>query len=100
MAHSELPAAPGERHLEDPLPGAAQLFRPVAVDLADIVDFGRKYDLQPFHTDPQRAARGLVQPCDEASKQRGEPVMTVKTMLPMRCRGTGTTAAAEHAPAA
>ncbi|MDO9071718.1 MAG: MaoC family dehydratase [Rubrivivax sp.] len=165
MSAPSLPVDRDERHLEDYVPGAVHVYGPIAVDEADIVDFGRKYDPQPFHADPQRAAggpfggviasgwhtaglmmrllvdhflpgraglaspgvdelrwlapvrpgdrlslritvtearrsrskpdRGLVQTSNEVTNQRGEPVMTVKTMVLMRCRSAGTAAAAE-----
>lgn len=170
MPPSALPADPDERHFEDYLPGAVHLVGPIAVDEAEIVDFGRKFDPQPFHADPQRAAggpfggviasgwhtaslmmrllvdhflpgqaglaspgvdelrwlapvrpgdrlsvritvtearrsrskpdRGMVQTFNEVSNQRGEPVMTVKTMVLMRCRHSGTTTATDQERAA
>ncbi len=165
MSPSTLPADADARHFEDYLPGAVHGCGPIGVDEADIVEFGRKFDPQPFHTDPQRAARGplggviasgwhtaslmmrllvdhflpgqaglaspgvdelrwlapvrpgdrlslrititearrsrskpdrgLVQTFNEVTNQRGEPVMTVKTLVLMRCRSAG-----GHTPAA
>jgi len=170
MALFELPADADERHFEDYVPGAVHSCGPITADEADIVDFGRRYDPQPFHADPQRAAggpfggviasgwhtaslmmrllvdhflpgqaglaspgvdelrwlapvrpgdrlslrvtitearpsrskpdRGLVQTFNEVSNQRGEPVMTVKTMVLMRCRSAGNPAPADLEPAA
>ena len=48
-----------ERHFEDYVPGAVYEFGSVAVDEAEIIEFGRRYDPQPFHTDPE-AARQTV----------------------------------------
>lgn len=153
------------RHFEDYAPGLAVEYGPIGVDEADIVAFGRQFDPQPFHVDPQRAAagpfggviasgwhtaslmmrllvdhflprraglaspgvdelrwlapvrpgdqlsvritvtearrsrtkpdRGMVQTLNEVVNQRGEIVMTVKTMTLMRCRNT----ALEQSPA-
>lgn len=165
MAHSDLPVDADERHFEDYLPGAVHHCGPIDVDEAEIVDFGRRFDPQPFHADPQRAAagpfggviasgwhtaslmmrllvehflpgqaglaspgvdelrwlapvrpgdrlslrititearrsrskpdRGMVQTFNEVSNQRGEPVMTVKTLVLMRCRQAGAAPAGE-----
>ncbi len=46
-----------ERWLEDYVPGAVHELGTVAVDEAEIVDFARRFDPQPFHTDPEAAAR-------------------------------------------
>jgi acyl dehydratase len=44
---------------EDYTPGAVFEFGPVAVDEGEVIDFARKFDPQPMHTDPQKAAQGL-----------------------------------------
>lgn len=168
MPPSALPVDRDERRFEDYVSGAVLLCGPIAVDEAEILDFGRRFDPQPFHTDPQRAARGplggviasgwhtaslmmrllvdhflpgqaglaspgvdelrwlapvrpgdrlslrititearlsrskpdrgLVQTFIEVTNQRGEPVMTVKTMVLMRCRSVGTTTPAGRDP--
>lgn len=170
MPSSALPADPDERHFEDYLPGAVHRCGPIGVEEADIVDFGRRFDPQPFHTDPQRAARsplggvvasgwhtaslmmrllvdhflpgqaglaspgvdelrwlapvrpgdrlsvritvtearrsrskpdrGIVQTFNEVTNQRSEPVMTVKTLVLMRCRIVGTPTPADPEPGA
>jgi acyl dehydratase len=41
-----------------------------------------------------RPDRGLIRTSNEVFNQRGEPVMTVKTMVLMRCRNSGTETAA------
>jgi len=58
MAHQDLPVAIEARHFEDYPPGAVVEYGPIAVDEAAIVAFGRQFDPQPFHVDPQRAAGG------------------------------------------
>ena len=47
-----------ERYFEDYPPGAVFTAGPIAVERADVVEFARKYDPQPMHTDPAAAARG------------------------------------------
>jgi len=52
-------AAPIEdRHFEDYLPGAVYEYGSIAVTEAEIIDFGRRYDPQDIHVDPEAAARG------------------------------------------
>jgi acyl dehydratase len=144
------------RYFEDYRPGLAVEYGPIAATEADIIAFGRQFDPQPFHVDPQNRAaghlggliasgwhtaslmmrllvdhflprvaglaspgidelrwlapvrpgdalsvritvtearrsrtkpdRGMVQTYNEVVNQRGEAVMTVKTMTLMRCR--------------
>jgi acyl dehydratase len=40
------------RWFEDYAPGDIYEFGPVVIEEAEILDFGRRYDPQPFHTDP------------------------------------------------
>lgn len=47
-----------ERYFEDYKPGAVFAGGAIAVSEAEIIDFARKYDPQPMHTDPEAAARG------------------------------------------
>jgi acyl dehydratase len=52
-------AAPiADRHFEDYVPGAVYEYGSVAVTEAEIADFGRRYDPQDIHIDPEAAARG------------------------------------------
>ena len=46
------------RYLEDYVEGRTEEFGPVQVDAAEIVEFGRRYDPQPFHVDAEAAAAG------------------------------------------
>lgn len=43
------------RYFEDYVTGAIHEFGSIAVDEADVIAFGRRYDPQPFHTDPEAA---------------------------------------------
>jgi acyl dehydratase len=49
-----------EAHLyfEDYVPGSVREFGPTVVDEAEIVEFARRYDPQPIHTDPEWALSG------------------------------------------
>lgn len=49
---------PADRHFEDYVPGASATFGPVAITEAEIVEFARRFDPQPIHTDAGRAAAG------------------------------------------
>jgi len=48
----------GERWFEDYAVGTTSAYGPVRVDEADVLDFGRRFDPQPFHVDPEAAAAG------------------------------------------
>ena len=48
--------APDQRFFEDYVPGERYEFGHRVVDETELVDFARRYDPQPFHTDPQAAA--------------------------------------------
>lgn len=47
-----------ERFFEDYTPGAVLTAGPVTVEEAEIIEFARRYDPQPMHTDPHAAAEG------------------------------------------
>jgi acyl dehydratase len=47
-----------ERWFEDYVPGTTADFGPLRVDEAEVVDFGRRFDPQPFHVDAEVAAAG------------------------------------------
>jgi acyl dehydratase len=47
-----------ERYFEDYVPGMVEEFGGVVVEEAEIIDFGKRFDPQEFHTDPVAAARG------------------------------------------
>jgi acyl dehydratase len=46
------------RHFEDFVPGQSYAFGAIAVTTDEIVEFGRRYDPQSFHVDPEAAAAG------------------------------------------
>ena len=47
-----------DRYLEDYVVGRTEEFGPVGLTAAEIVEFGRRYDPQPFHVDAEAAAAG------------------------------------------
>jgi acyl dehydratase len=47
-----------ERYFEDYVVGTTREHGSVEVDEADVIDFGRRFDPQPFHADPAAAAAG------------------------------------------
>lgn len=47
-----------DRYFEDYVPGAVCVFGEIAMTESEIIDFARRYDPQPMHTDPAVAARG------------------------------------------
>ncbi len=49
---------PAERWFEDYRPGMVFTGGPIAISESDILDFARRYDPQPMHTDPEAAACG------------------------------------------
>jgi len=57
-ASSAFPVDAAARHFEDYVPGLAVEYGPIDVDEAAIVAFGRQFDPQPFHVDPQGSAQG------------------------------------------
>ena len=44
-----------ERYLEDYVEGAVHQYGPLSISQEEIIEFGRKFDPQVFHTDPQGA---------------------------------------------
>jgi acyl dehydratase len=46
------------RYFEDYVPGTVVQYGPIEVDEAEMIAFARRYDPQPFHVDPVRAAQG------------------------------------------
>ena len=57
MEEQDLPVARDERHFEDYPVGSVALYGPVAVDEAEVIEFGKRFDPQDFHTDPVKAAK-------------------------------------------
>ena len=48
----------GPRYFEDYVPGVTHDCGSVSVDQPEIVSFAKEFDPQPFHVDPEAAARG------------------------------------------
>jgi acyl dehydratase len=53
-----MPLEADERWFEDYPPGRVFAGGPVTVSAAEIIEFARRYDPQPMHTDPAAAERG------------------------------------------
>ncbi|WP_158880709.1 MaoC family dehydratase [Amycolatopsis anabasis] len=49
---------PSDRFFEDYLPGSVHECGSVTVSEAEIIEFARRFDPQPFHVDPEAAAHG------------------------------------------
>ena len=58
MPESDLAASVEQRHFEDYVPGAVCVYGAIPVTAESIVEFARRYDPQPIHTDPEAALRG------------------------------------------
>ncbi len=48
-----------DRYFEDYLPGAVHEFGSITIGEAEIIEFARRYDPQPFHVDPQAAEKSV-----------------------------------------
>jgi acyl dehydratase len=46
---------PEDRYFEDYLPGAVHEFGSITIGEAEIIEFARRFDPQPFHIDPEAA---------------------------------------------
>jgi acyl dehydratase len=57
MEEQDLPVARDQRHFEDYPLGLVALYGPIEVDEAEIIEFGKRFDPQDFHTDPVKAAK-------------------------------------------
>jgi acyl dehydratase len=56
-ATTTFPAQREQRWFEDYRPGLVLEFGAISVDGNEIIEFGRRFDPQPFHVDPEAAAR-------------------------------------------
>lgn len=59
MTHSDGPAVRKDRYFEDYAPGSVLEFGSISVDEQEILSFGRRYDPQVFHTDPEAAKHSI-----------------------------------------
>jgi len=58
MAGNRFPADRSQRFLDDYTAGLVLEFGAAPVDQAEVVEFARRFDPQPFHIDPAQAASG------------------------------------------
>lgn len=54
----DFPVPIDERYFEDYVPGSVFEYGTMTVSEADVIEFGRRFDPQVFHTNPEAAARG------------------------------------------
>jgi acyl dehydratase len=57
MREQDLPVPRDQRSFEDYPLGSVALYGPIEVDEAEIIEFGKRFDRQDFHTDPVKAAK-------------------------------------------
>jgi acyl dehydratase len=57
MQEQDLPVPRDQRSFEDYPLGSVALYGPIEVDEAEIIEFGKRFDPQDFHTDPVKAAK-------------------------------------------
>ena len=48
-----------DRYFEDYVPGEVHEFGSIGVKEAEMIDFARRFDPQPFHTDPEKAKKSM-----------------------------------------
>lgn len=48
-----------DRYFEDYIPGAVHEFGSIVAKEAEMIDFARRFDPQPFHTDPEKAKKSV-----------------------------------------
>lgn len=58
MSMRDFPAPIDQRYFEDYLPGSVFEYGTITVNQADVIEFAQRFDPQPFHIDPDAAARG------------------------------------------
>ena len=59
MSEGSFSTTPQERYLEDYVEGSVHEFGPVTIMEDEIVQFGKKFDPQFFHTDPEKAKKTI-----------------------------------------
>ncbi len=58
MRMRDFPAPIDKRYFEDYTPGAVFEYGAMTVSQADVIEFAQRFDPQPFHINPDAAARG------------------------------------------
>jgi acyl dehydratase len=59
VSSSGFGAPVGDRYFEDYVPGSVHEFGPILVEEEEVISFARRFDPQPFHTDPDAAKRSV-----------------------------------------
>lgn len=57
MSKGRFSTSTQERYLEDYIEGSIHEYGPLTITEAEIIEFGKKFDPQDFHTDPERAKK-------------------------------------------
>ncbi len=55
MSNTSFPTPIDNRYLEDYVPGAVHEFDGIVVEKDEVIAFAKRFDPQPFHTDPEAA---------------------------------------------
>jgi acyl dehydratase len=58
MSMRDFPVPIDKRYFEDYVPGSVFEYGTITVTQADVIEFAQRFDPQPFHIDPDAAARG------------------------------------------
>ncbi len=58
MTLSQFAVPAPDRHFEDYVPGSVFEFGSISLSQPEMIDFARRYDPQPMHTDPEAATKG------------------------------------------
>ena len=58
MSDADLAVPVTDRYFEDYAPGSVCVYGEIAMTESEILEFARRYDPQPMHTDPVAATRG------------------------------------------
>ncbi|HEX9444431.1 MAG TPA: acyl dehydratase, partial [Candidatus Binatia bacterium] len=59
MSNSNFTTTVDDRYFEDYAAGSAHEFGPIAVELDEVVSFGRRFVPLPYHTDAEAAKKSL-----------------------------------------
>ena len=87
MSQSDFSAPIDDRYFEDYRPGFEGVYGPVAVTEAEVLEFGRKFDPQDMHTDPEKAAARPVRRADrERLAHVGAADAALREPLPLEGR--------------
>ena len=61
MTTTTFTTTPQDRYLEDFVEGDIHEFGPITITENDIIEFGKQFDPQVFHTDPDKAKKRFME---------------------------------------